>query len=70
MTIRTKSIKTRIRGENGVRMGGMQSMLEQLEKETPGAAHWILDQVPNDCIFSDVLRGLILDAYHEHQDKE
>jgi hypothetical protein len=50
---------------NGVLSGSIIQMVKRIEEDSPGAGHWLLDQVPKGSKIVDVLYGFVIDAFFE-----
>lgn len=44
-------------------MGALRQMLINLEATTPGAGHWVLDQVPDSKELVDTLQDIITESF-------
>ena len=58
------------RDRRGVTIGNMSRMLLELEEETPGAGKMLIDQIPDGCALTDLVKALAIDMFHEEEEKK
>lgn len=63
----TRRVKIK-HNKGGVLMGNLSQAILSLEAETPGAGHWVLDQVPKGATLAEFLKTMMVDAYFDEQD--
>ena len=52
------------RDRRGVTIGNMTRMILDLEEETPGAGKMLIDQIPDGCALTDLVKALAIDMFH------
>ena len=57
------------RDRRGVTIGNMTRMLLELEEETPGAGKMLIDQIPDGCALTDLVKALAIDMFHDDEEK-
>ena len=58
------------RDRRGVTIGNMTRMIFDLEEEMPGAGKMLIDQIPDGCALTDLVKALAIDMFHEDEDEE
>ena len=57
------------RAWRGVTIGIMTQMILDLEEEMPGAGKMLIDQIPDGCALTDLVKALAIDMFHEDEEK-
>ena len=57
------------RDGRGVTIGNMTRMILDLEEEVPGAGKMLIDQIPDGCALTDLVKALAIDMFHEDEEK-
>jgi len=57
------------RAWRGVTIGNMTQMILDLEEEMPGAGKMLIDQIPDGCALTDLVKALAIDMFHEDEEK-
>ena len=57
------------RDGRGVTIGNMTRMILDLEEEVPGAGKMLIDQIPDGCALTDLVKALAIDIFHEDGEK-
>ena len=50
-------------------IGNMTRMILDLEEEVPGAGKMLIDQIPDGCALTDLVKALAIDMFHEDEEK-